>query len=217
MERRRKTSGKNRFFIMPFILGKKLKMTQIWREEEIITTKKGGKVEVKKFLTVTPVTPILAEPNKVSLVRTQARDGYEAVQISLGRQKKEFRNQQKNPIDISKFKPGDSIAVSDFKVGDKVKVSGIMKGRGFAGVVKRHNFGGGPKSHGQKNRHRAPGSIGSTAFQRVVPGRRMAGHMGGTRVTVKNVVIAEIDPKHKVIMLRGAVPGTRGGIVEFIK
>lgn len=202
---------------MPFILGKKLKMTQIWHEEERTATKKGGKVDVKKFLTVTPVTPILVETNKVSLVRTKERDGYEAVQISLGKQKKEFRNQQKNPIDISQFKLGDKVTVADFKVGDKVKVSGIMKGRGFAGVVKRHNFAGGPKTHGQKNRHRAPGSIGSTAFQRVVPGRRMAGRMGGTRVTVKNVLIAEIDPKKKLIMLRGAVPGTRGGILEIIK
>ncbi len=202
---------------MPFILGKKLKMTQIWREEERITTKKGGKVDVKKFVTATPVTPILVELNRVSLVRTQERDGYEAVQVSLGKQKKEFRNQPKNPINISQFKPGDKLTVADFKVGDKVKVSGIMKGRGFAGVVKRHNFAGGPKTHGQKNRHRAPGSIGSTAFQRVVPGRRMAGRMGGTRVTVKNVLVAEIDAKKKMIMLRGSVPGTRGGILEIIK
>ena len=92
-----------------------------------------------------------------------------------------------------------------------------MKGRGFAGVVKRYNFAGGPKTHGQKNRHRAPGSIGSTAFQRVVPGRRMAGHMGMTRVTIKNLVVAGIDPKKNLIMLRGAVPGARGGVIEISK
>ena len=208
---------------MSFILGKKLKMTQIWREEERATTDKGGKVKVAKFLKVTPVTPILVTPNRVSIVRTKERDGYEAVQVAIGggkgtpATKKEFRNRAPHPIDISQFKVGDTVGVAAFNVGDKVRVSGIMKGRGFAGVVKRHNFGGGPATHGQKNRHRAPGSIGSTAFQRVVPGRRMAGHMGGTRVTVKNLVVAEVDPKKNLIFLRGAVPGTRGGILEIVK
>jgi large subunit ribosomal protein L3 len=202
---------------MSFILGKKLKMTQVWREEEMKGTKKGGEVNVKKFLKMTSVTPILVQPNKVSLVRTKERDGYEAVQISFGGKTKEFRNRPSNPIDISKFKKGDTVTADAFKPGDKVIVSGIMKGRGFAGVVKRHNFGGGPKTHGQKNRHRAPGSIGSTAFQRVVPGRRMAGHMGVTRVTRKNLMVIEVDAKKNVIMLRGAVPGTRGGILEIRK
>src|SRR6185312_595687 len=102
-----------------------------------------------------------------------------------------------------------------FKEGEKVRVSGITKGRGFQGVVKRHNFGGGPKTHGQKNRYRAPGSIGSTAFQRVVPGRRMAGHMGTERVTIKNLVVAAIDVEKNLIMLRGAVPGAKGGLLEI--
>ena len=87
-----------------------------------------------------------------------------------------------------------------------------MKGRGFAGVVKRYNFRGGPATHGQKNRHRAPGSIGSTAFQRVVKGRRMAGHMGVERVTIKNLAVAGIDKEKNLIFLKGAVPGARGGI-----
>ena len=117
------------------------------------------------------------------------------------------------PVTIVKYeKPETDLP---FKEGDKVKVSGNSKGRGFQGVVKRHGFHGGPKTHGQKNRHRAPGSIGSTAPQRVVPGRRMAGRMGNVRVTVKNLVVAEIDAKESTIMLGGAVPGTRGSKIEI--
>jgi large subunit ribosomal protein L3 len=189
---------------MSFILGKKLKMTQIWKDGKVV-----------------PVTVIEAQPNKVEILRTKERDGYEAVQVSLGRGKgkkgatKEFRNRPSSLIDMSKLTKGAAVTVADFKEGDKVIVSGIMKGRGFAGVVKRYNFGGGPKTHGQKNRHRAPGSIGSTAFQRVVPGRRMAGHMGVVRITTKNLKIAEIDAKKNLIMLRGAVPGARGGVIEI--
>jgi large subunit ribosomal protein L3 len=207
---------------MSFILGKKLKMTQVWKEFDV-KIMKDKKPATIKVLKVVPVTVIKAEPNKVSILRTKERDGYEAVQVSLGGGpgrkaiKSEFRNRPANPVDISKFKLGDSVTVGAFKEGDKVRVSGIMKGRGFAGVVKRYNFGGGPKTHGQKNRHRAPGSIGSTAFQRVVPGRRMAGHMGGTVVTVKNLLIVEVDPKKNLIMLRGAVPGARGGVLEIRK
>ena len=183
---------------MSFILGKKVKMTQIWKDGKVV-----------------PVTVVEAQPNTVSMVRTKDRDGYEAVQISLGRTKKEFRNRPAMPIAMDKFSVGAPVTVASFKEGDKVRVSGTMKGRGFAGVVKRHNFAGGPKTHGQKNRFRAPGSIGSTAFQRVVPGRRMAGHMGVTRVTVRNLVIASIDAKKHLLMLRGAVPGARGGLLEI--
>jgi large subunit ribosomal protein L3 len=191
---------------MSFILGKKLKMTQVWKDGKVV-----------------PVTVVHAAPNKVSLVRTKERDGYEAIQVSIGGGKgkkttaKEFRNRTANPVEMEKFAKGAAVTVANFKEGDKVRVSGIMKGRGFAGVVKRHNFAGGPKTHGQKNRHRAPGSIGSTAFQRVVPGRRMAGHMGGTRVTIKNLVVAGVDAKKNLIMLRGAVPGARGGVLEIRK
>lgn len=185
---------------MSFILGKKLKMTQIWKDGKVL-----------------PVTVVHAEPNKVSALRTNEKNGYESVQVSIGRAQKEFRNRRANPVDISKFAVGDKATVAAFKEGDKVRVSGYMKGRGFAGVVKRYNFAGGPKTHGQKNRHRAPGSIGSTAFQRVVPGRRMAGHMGTTRVTIKNLVVAEIDTKKNLIFLRGAVPGARGGMLEIRK
>lgn len=101
--------------------------------------------------------------------------------------------------------------------GDTVKVSGVSKGRGFQGVVKRYGFGGGPKTHGQKNRHRAPGSIGSTAPQRVVPGKRMAGRMGGDRVTVKNLKVIDVDKEKKLVFLSGAVPGARNSKIEIYK
>lgn len=185
---------------MSFILGKKLKMTQIWKDGKVV-----------------PVTVVHAEPNTVSVLRTKEKDGYEAVQVSLGRKKKEFRNVQNAPIEMGKFNAGDAVTVEAFKEGEKVRVSGVTKGRGFQGVVKRHGFGGGPKTHGQKNRYRAPGSIGSTAFQRVVPGRRMAGHMGVERVTIKNLVVAAVDKENNLIMLRGAVPGARGGMLEIRK
>ena len=202
---------------MSFALGKKMAMTQVWREEERETSTKGGKITVQKFAKVAPVTPVRIEPNAVSLIRTMERDGYEAVQVSMGTKKCEFRSRPNRPINLSEVKAGDMITAAVFKEGDRVTVSGIMKGRGFAGVVKRHNFAGGPKTHGQKNRFRAPGSIGSTAFQRVVKGRRMAGHMGVTRVTVKNLLVAGVDPKRQIVFLRGAVPGAPGSVVEIRK
>src|SRR6185437_6775122 len=158
---------------------------------------------------------IKAEPNKVSTVRTNERDGYEAVQVALGKKKREFRNRAADPIVMTEYELNKEVTVETFKEGDKVRVSGLTKGRGFQGVVKRHNFAGGPKTHGQKNRHRAPGSIGSTAFQRVVPGRRMAGHMGVERVTIKNLVVAAIDKDKNLLYLRGAVPGVKGGLLEI--
>jgi len=185
---------------MSFILGKKLKMTQIWKDGKVV-----------------PVTVVHAEPNTVIMLRTKERDGYEAVQVSLGKNKREFRSRRANPLDTSKFTAGAAVTVEAFVEGEKVRVSGLTKGRGFQGVVKRHGFSGGPKTHGQKNRYRAPGSIGSTAFQRVVPGRRMAGHMGTERVTIKNLVVAAIDKENNLIMLRGAVPGARGGMLEIRK
>jgi len=180
---------------MAFILGKKLKMSQIWKENAAV-----------------PVTVIEAKPNKITLRRTKDRDGYDAVQLALGRTKREFKVGDAS----ENLAPGTEVGVSVFKEGDTVWVSGISKGRGFQGVVKRHGFAGGPKTHGQKNRFRAPGSIGSTAPQRVVPGRRMAGRMGNDRVTVKNLKIVGVDPEKNLILVRGAVPGARGGILEIV-
>lgn len=105
--------------------------------------------------------------------------------------------------------------ITSLEAGKLVAVSGIIKGHGFAGVVKRHNFRGGPKTHGQKNRLRAPGSIGNTAAQRVIPGLRMAGHMGCVRMTVKNLLVAAVNAETREVSIRGAVPGPRKGTVEI--
>lgn len=186
---------------MSFILGKKSNMAQIWKDGKVV-----------------PVTAISALPNKVTLVREKKRDGYEAVQVALGRTRREFRNFPGHPLETTKFNLGDAVTVAGFQEGDKVRVSGLTKGRGFQGVVKRHGFAGvGGATHGQKNRQRHPGSIGSTAFQRVVKGRRMAGHMGMERVTVKNLLVAGVDAEKNVLYLRGAVPGMRGTILEIQK
>ncbi|HUZ93108.1 MAG TPA: 50S ribosomal protein L3 [Candidatus Paceibacterota bacterium] len=182
-----------------FILGKKLKMTQVWKDNVVV-----------------PVTVISAEPNKVSFVRTKERDGYEAVQVQAGKKKREARIKSEKS-DLKTLKAGDTVGVSAFAEGDIVRVAGMTKGRGFQGVVKRHGFAGGPKTHGQKNRHRAPGSISSTAFQRVVPGRRMAGHMGVDRVTVKNLKVVGVDAEKNLLFIKGAVPGARGGVLEISK
>jgi len=121
------------------------------------------------------------------------------------------------PVTVVKLDSTENEKVADFSEGDKVVVSGLSKGRGFQGVVKRHGFHGGPKSHGQKNRLRAPGSIGATAPQRVIKGKKMAGHMGNKKVTVKNLTVVQVTPEEKILMLKGAVPGVRKGIIEIRK
>lgn len=180
---------------MALLLVKKLKMTQIWKDKKVI-----------------PVTVLKAEPNVVGLVRTKEKDGYTAAQITLGTHRREERLAHD-----AKPKSGDAVQTSIFKEGDIVRASGTSKGRGFQGVVKRHGFAGGPKTHGQKNRFRAPGSIGSTAFQRVVPGRRMAGRMGNDRVTIKNLEIVRVDAERNLLYVKGAVPGATGGLIEVCK
>ncbi len=122
-----------------------------------------------------------------------------------------------NVIAVTPVKIDEKENLEEIKEGEKVKVSGKIKGRGFQGVVKRHGFAGGPKSHGQKDRLRAPGSIGATAPQRVIKGRRMAGHMGTNKVTLKNLEVLEIKNEDKLIILKGAVPGPVGGKVEIRK
>ena len=123
--------------------------------------------------------------------------------------------QEETVVPVTVIKLDEASDISALAAGALVKVSGTSKGKGFAGVVKRHGFGGGPKTHGQKNRFRAPGSIGSTAPQRVIPGLRMAGRMGGVRITVKNLKVAEVKPETKEVLLRGAVPGNNRGTVEI--
>ena len=117
----------------------------------------------------------------------------------------------------SPLKLQNSKNAEEFKEGDVVKVTGTTKGRGFQGVVKRYSFAGGPKTHGQKNRHRGPGSIGNTSPQRVIPGRKMAGHMGMERITTKNIKVVEINAEQKTLFLNGAVPGHIGTKVEIYK
>jgi large subunit ribosomal protein L3 len=179
------------------MLVRKSHMTQVWKGEAIV-----------------PVTVLKAASNIVSQVKTKERDTYSALQLSLGRIRREFKGKKG---EAQSLKVGDTVSVSMFKEGDEVSVSGLTKGRGFAGVVKRHGFAGGPKTHGQKNRHRAPGSIGATAPQRVTPGRRMAGRMGQERVTIQNLKVVAVDAQNSLLMIRGAVPGARGTVLEVRK
>ena len=185
---------------------------------------------------VIPVTLVKATPNVVLQVRTKEKDGYEAVQSGAGERKsknirkpqrghfkdlgnfrfvREFRNPQPSASDFRLPARGEKIDVSVFQEGDAVKVSGISKAKGFQGVVKRHGFHGAPATHGTKHAHRQPGSIGATWPQRVVKGRRMAGRMGGDRVTVRNLKIAKVDIENSMLMIKGAVPGRRGTLLEI--
>jgi len=182
---------------MKFILGKKLGMTTIYDDN-------GAQ----------NVTLVECAENKVTLIKTEEKDKYNAVQIETAKTKnksvkKEFR------IAGTELKEGAVIDVSIFEVGDKVQVSGVTKAKGFQGVVKRHGFKGAPKTHGHKHDLRAPGSIGSGFPEHVVKGKRMAGRMGGVRVTSKNLKIVYIDKEKNVLGLVGAVPGVQGRIVEI--
>lgn len=179
-----------------FILGKKVEMSQIFQED--------GRIY--------PVTLVEAGPILVSLLRTKEKDGYDAVQVTYGRSKKEFRVPEGE-----EFKVGDTIDVSTFQEGDSVTISGITKGKGFQGVVKRHGFKGAPKTHGTKHAHRQPGSIsgGGRAGGRVSKGLRMAGRMGGERVTYRNVKIVKVLADKNMLALKGALPGPKGSLVEI--
>lgn len=202
---------------MDGIMGKKLGMTQIYNEDG----------------TVLPVTVVEAGPCVVVQRRTADRDGYEAVQIGLveGKPAKvskplaghfaksgvtPTRRLMELPIEPSEeVQPGDEIKVSIFAPDEYVDVIGTSKGKGFQGVVKRHGFGGGRATHGSMF-HRAPGSIGQSAYpSRVFPGLRLPGHMGATRVTVKNLQVVKVDEERNLIYLKGAVPGAKNGYVAL--
>lgn len=184
-----------------FILGKKIKMTQIWKDNKVV-----------------PVTVIEAVPNTVEYLRTKEKEKYEAICLGLDKKnKKEFRLDKLTSEEKDFLKQNKIINVSFFKEGEKVVVSSISKGRGFAGVVKRHGFRGGPKTHGQKNRWRAPGSIGPTAPQHIFKGRKMAGRYGNERITIKNIEIALVDPSKNILMLKGGIAGGRNALVEIRK
>lgn len=200
---------------MKFILGRKLNMTQIFDA--------AG--------TAVPVTAVSIRNNVITDVKTVNRDGYEAVQIGEGsRNPNRINKAQKGHFkDLGSFatlkefrvespavKVGDTISLSQFTIGDMVTVSAISKGKGFQGVVKRHGFGGGPRSHGQKHSEREPGSIGGGLRTRVPVGMRMAGRMGSDRITVRNLKVVHIDQDENIIYLSGAVPGRRGTLVEIV-
>jgi large subunit ribosomal protein L3 len=196
------------------LLGRKVGMTQIFADD--------GRV--------VPVTVIEAGPCYVTQLRTKERDGYEAIQIGFGAAKrlnspeKGHLAKAKAPFvrhlrelradDLAGVEIGQKLDASLFKVGDMVDVVGTSKGKGFAGVVKRHHFRGGPRTHGQSDRHRAPGSSGSTTTPgRVLKGTRRAGQMGNARVTVQNLEVVESDGERNLLLLRGAVPGARNGLL----
>ncbi|MDD3096077.1 MAG: 50S ribosomal protein L3 [Candidatus Neomarinimicrobiota bacterium] len=201
------------------IIGKKIGMTRIFDE-------RGRNI---------PVTVIEAGPCYVTQIKTAETDGYTAVQIGfeevrekvvskpeLGHLKaagKVLRNLKEFRVEtVDDLKVGDEIHVDIFKKGDIISVTGRSKGKGFQGTVRRHNFNGGPKSHGQKDRLRAPGSIGaSSSPSRVMKGMRMAGHMGDETVTVSNIEVVEIRPDKNILLLKGSVPGSRNGIIQIVK
>lgn len=171
------------------------------------------------------VTLITAGPCWVTQVKTGDKDGYSAVQLGFGKAgiKKtprflvEVQNKGEEEPAEEKLKVGEEIRVEQvFKVGDKVKVSGVSKGKGFAGVVKRWGFKGGPRTHGQSDRERAPGSIGQTTTPgRVFKGKKMAGRMGGDKKTVRGLKVMQIDKEKNLLVLSGLIPGAKGGLVKI--
>ena len=199
---------------MKFILGEKIEMTQRFHE--------SGQV--------VPVTVVKVGPCPVTQVKTKEKDGYDAVQVGYGKKKhatKSIKGHLKDigdlrylrefsPETVGQLKRGDQLTAGIFQVGDNTMVTGQSKGKGFQGVVRRHGFGGSPASHGHKDQLRMPGSIGATAPQRVVKGRRMAGHMGDEQVTVKNLEIIDIDLENSLLYLKGAVPGARHGLLAVV-
>ncbi|MBI4266804.1 MAG: 50S ribosomal protein L3 [Chloroflexi bacterium] len=197
------------------IIGKKLGTTQIFSNDG----------------TVTAVTAIEAGPCVVTQVKTAATDGYDAAQLGFGATKQlkspekghlkglgQFRYLREFRVDdAAAHQPGEKIDVSLFAAGDLVDVTGVSKGKGFAGGVKRYHFRGGPKTHGQSDRHRAPGSMGPDIPNRVLKGQRMAGHMGDVRVTARNLQVFQTDPNRNLLFVKGTVPGGPNGLLLIKK
>ena len=189
-------------------------MTQVFDE--------GGKVH--------PATILTVEPSPIIQVKTKENDGYCAVQIGCGeRKEKNINKPMKGHLnginarylkefcidDVSAYKVGEKINLSSFAVGDVIEVSAISKGKGFQGVVKRHGFKGGPRSHGQKHSEREHGSIGGGLRNKVPKNMRMAGRMGGDKITVKNLKVLGVDEENNQLLIGGAVPGRRGTLIEI--
>ena len=198
------------------IVGIKIGMTRLFQENGEAVT----------------VTAIETGPCFVTQIKSKDKDGYSAIQLGFGEAKRlnapqkghlqgigrvrylhEFRTEDANSI-----KRGDIVDISFLKSGDLVNVRGVSKGKGFAGVVKRHHFAGGPKTHGQSDRHRAPGSIGAGTFPgRVFKGLRMAGHMGNQKTTVRNLEVIWNEPSKNLLLIKGAVPGAKKGLLIIEK
>jgi large subunit ribosomal protein L3 len=195
------------------LLGRKLGMTQVFDDRGVVH----------------PVTVVEAGPCVVTQIKTDEKDGYQALQLGFllderlnqpergHRQASGFMSRHLREIkanDISEFSVGQVLNADVFAEGEVVDVTGTSKGRGFQGGVKRHGFAGGPKTHGQSDRHRAPGSIGSSATPgRVFKGMRMAGHMGNDRVTVQNLKVIRVDTERNLLLIEGSVPGPNQGLL----
>ena len=203
---------------MSGILGRKIGMTRIFNET-------GNMV---------PVTVIEAGPCSVIQIKKKDKDGYEAVQLGYGSKKNKnvtkpvqghlkkagvqppFRTKEFQSFEGIDLKVGDQIKVDIFEPGQVVKISGLSKGRGFTGVVKRHGFGGGPVTHGQSDRLRAPGSLGQSSDpSRVFKGYKMAGRMGNKKVTVLNLQVVKVDTEKNLMFVKGSVPGARNSMLEI--
>lgn len=202
---------------MKFVVGTKGKMTQVFDANGVCH----------------PATILRVEQATITKLKTVESDGYDAVQLASGTQKshriaKAQQSQFGGAAIVREFRPkasygetvpsdlavGTTIDASVFAPGDTVTVSAVSKGKGFQGVVKRHGFAGGRRTHGQKHSEREPGSIGSTGFGRVIKGMRMAGRMGSDRITVKNLTILQVNPAENLLLVKGAIPGRPGTLVE---
>jgi len=202
---------------MKFILGTKEGMTQVFDADG----------------TCHPATILRVSPLTITMVKNEAENGYASVQVAAGDQKdhrvtkaekghlggafkfvKEFRPRKNRSESVTGFEKGQTLDASVFATGDAVVVSATSKGKGFQGGVKRHGFRGGPGSHGTKHSLREPGSIGATGFGRVLKGTRMAGRMGSDRITVKNLKVLQVNTEQNVLLIKGAIPGRKGALVE---
>lgn len=202
---------------MKFILGKKVGMSQVFVD----------KGEEKR---VVPVTLVEVESCMVTQVKTRENDGYESVQLGFGDAKKANKPMAGHLKSVGKFfqflrefrsansemKVGDKVDISIFQPGDIVKVSGVTRGKGFQGAMKRHGFGGGPATHGQKHSKRRVGAIGATYPERVIKGKRMAGRDGGEGSTQSGLEVVSVDAEKGLILIKGAVPGHNGGLLRIV-
>lgn len=198
---------------MTVLLGKKIGMSRLFTD--------SGRI--------VPVTAIEATPCVVTQIKTAQKDGYVAVQVGAGAKRHPNKPQaghtkglEQTPQflrefrvdDAGELKVGDSFTVESLKAGDLLRISATSKGKGFAGVIKRHNFHRGPETHGSDH-HRAPGSIGSMFPQHVLKGQKMPGKMGNDRVTIRKVEVVDIDAANNLLFVKGPVPGSRGNLVEL--